>query len=150
MRRYLVVANDTLLGLPLTEEVRRRVEDAGGECHVHLVVPATHGHGAWTEGGARARAARQLEHGEARYAGLGGAVVTGEVGDPSPVLAVGDAMLASKEPFDEVLVSTLALGRSRWLKQDVIHRLQRAHPDLRITHVAATPAGAVTGGARSG
>ena len=148
MRRYLVVANETLLGITLTEEVRRRVEEAGGDCHVHVVVPATHGHGSWTEGGAKGRAARQLEHGEARFKGFG-AQVSGEVGDASPVLAVGDAILAAPEPYDEVILSTLPLGRSRWLKQDVVHRLSRAHPQLKVTHVVATSE-AVTGGARGG
>jgi len=58
------------------------------------------------------------------------------------VLAIGDALLATDETFDEVIVSTLPLGRSRWLKQDVIHRLNRAYPRLKVTHVMAAPASA--------
>ena len=134
MRRYLVVANETLLGLPLTEEVKKRLED-DRNCAIHVVVPASHGSGLWSEGQAKAKAARQLEHGEARFTSLGCDAVTGEVGDPNPVLAVGDALLASTAEFDEVIVSTLPLGRSRWLKQDVIHRLQRTYPKMNVTHV---------------
>ena len=140
MRRYLVVANETLLGMPLTEEVKRRVEEAQGDCAIHIVVPASHGMGMWTLGQATAKAARQLEHGEARFKGMGAASVTGVVGDPSPVLAIGDAVIASADDFDEVVISTLPLGRSRWLKQDVIHRVQRAYPRLTVTHVVGTPA----------
>jgi hypothetical protein len=135
MRRYLVVANETLLGSPLTEEVRRRVEDAQGDCAVHVVVPAAHGTRSWTEGQSRSAAAARLQQGLAQLGGLGMAQISGEVGDPSPVLAVGDAIIAADAPFDEVIVSTLPLGASRWLRQDVIHRLQRAHPGLRVTHV---------------
>jgi hypothetical protein len=39
MRRYLVVANQTLGGEELLAAIRERI--AGGECHFHLVVPAT-------------------------------------------------------------------------------------------------------------
>lgn len=140
MRRYLVVANETLLGMPLAEEVRRRVDADRGDCAVHVVVPASHGTGMWTEGQAKAKAARQLEHGEARFKDMGAAEVSGEVGDVSPVRAASDALIAAREPYDEVILSTLPLGRSRWLKQDVLHRLQRTYPRLPITHVVSAPA----------
>jgi hypothetical protein len=39
VRRYLVVANQTLGGEELLAAIRERM--AGGECHFHLVVPAT-------------------------------------------------------------------------------------------------------------
>src|SRR4029453_9477395 len=39
VRRYLVVANQTLGGEELWEVIRERV--ARGDCHFHLVVPAT-------------------------------------------------------------------------------------------------------------
>lgn len=139
MHRYLVVANETLLGMALAEEVKRRVADDAG-CALHLVVPASHGAGMWTEGQARAKAARQLEHGEARMRQLGVRDVSGEVGDPNPVLAVGDVLLATDESYDEVIVSTLPLGRSRWLKQDVVHRLRRTYPKLQVVHVVGSAA----------
>ena len=139
MGRYLVVANETLLGMPLAEEVKQRVA-TDKECLMHIVVPAAHGMGMWTEGQAKAKAARQLEHGEARLKQLGVKHVTGEVGDPNPVLAVGDALLATTDTFDEVIVSTLPLGKSRWLKQDVVHRLHRTYPKLHVTHVVSASA----------
>lgn len=69
--------------------------------------------------------------------------MSGVVGDPSPVLAVNDALIAARaagEPYDEVIVSTLPLGVSRWLHQDVLRRIARAHPDVKVTQVAAQPA----------
>jgi hypothetical protein len=142
MRRYLVVANETLLGTPLADEVGRRVEESKGDCAVHVVVPASHGGNfTWTEGQARRAAAGRLQEGLEKLGALGMAAISGEVGDPSPVLAVGDALIAADVPFDEVLISTLPLGRSRWLKQDVVHRLQRAHPQLAVTHVVSTLVG---------
>ena len=141
MRRYLVVANETLLGTPLAEEVSRRVEESKGDCAVHVVVPASHGTTTWTQGQARAAAAARLQEGLASLGELGMAQISGEVGDPSPVLAVSDALIAAEAPYDEIIVSTLPLGVSRWLRQDAIHRLQRAHPDLRVTHLVSTPVG---------
>lgn len=141
MRRYLVVANETLLGMPLIDEVSRRVEESKGDCHIHVVVPASHGTHTWTEGEVRAVAAIRLQEGLQRLGELGMAQISGEVGDPSPVLAVGDALIAADAAYDEIIVSTLPLGMSRWLRQDAIHRLQRAHPGVRITHVVSTLVG---------
>lgn len=43
------------------------------------------------------------------------------------------------QPFDEVILSTLPPGVSRWLKQDLPHRLER-HFDIPVTHVIGDPA----------
>jgi hypothetical protein len=136
MHRILVVANETLEGAHLLEEVRRRIEAAGGPdaCAVHLVVPAHHGVGGWSEGGAKAEAQFRLDDAMVAFKELG-AEVTGEVGDPSPVLAVTDAMIALHH--DEIVISTLHAGISRWLKQDAVSRLQRNYPSVPITHVTA-------------
>jgi hypothetical protein len=136
MHRMLVVANVTLEGAHLLEEVSRRIDAAGGPdgCAVHLVVPAHHGRGSWTEGGARAEAQFRLDDAMVTFKELG-VEVTGEVGDPSPVLAVGDAMIA--QHHDEIIISTLPAGASSWLKQDAISRLRRNYPSVRITHVTA-------------
>jgi hypothetical protein len=58
------------------------------------------------------------------------------VGDPDPVAAVGDAMRA--EEFDELVVSTLPRGVSRWLRMSLPHRLRRM-TDLPVLHVTAHP-----------
>jgi hypothetical protein len=42
-----------------------------------------------------------------------------------------------REPFDEIIVSTLPRGVSRWLRQNVLRRMARF--DLPVTHVVAEP-----------
>jgi hypothetical protein len=49
--------------------------------------------------------------------------VDGNVGDPDPIKAIG-AYLRYRE-FDEIIVSTLPRGISRWLHQDLSHRIER-------------------------
>ncbi|MFP5319850.1 MAG: hypothetical protein ACLGI2_16350 [Acidimicrobiia bacterium] len=136
MRRYLVVANQTLGGQPLVDKVRALM--AEGPCQFHLVVPATHPHEhlTWTEGGAAAIARRRLDEALAALRALG-ADVDGEVGDERPVDAVGDAIRAGP-PFDAILLSTLPPGLSRWLGQDLPHRLQRRY-SLPIVQLTGSP-----------
>ena len=135
MHRILVVANETLEGAHLLEEVQRRAEAAGGEVAVHLVVPASHGRGSWTEGGAKAEAQMRLDDGLVAFKELH-VEVTGEVGDPSPVLATSDALLTGH--YDEIVLSTLPPTVSQWLKQDAPSRIRRNHPHVPLTHVTAT------------
>lgn len=129
MTRYLVVANQTLGSEHLLDRVRECAR--AGPCRFHLVVPATHPMGAWTEGKVKAVAQDRLDEALVRFRALG-VTVDGEVGDTSPVLAVKDAMLGGT--FDAIIVSTLPPGASRWLKQDLPHRLERAS-GLPVTHV---------------
>lgn len=131
MKRVLIVANRTLCGEHLMDEVRKQMSD--GECEFHVVVPATHpGGGTWTEGGAQAAARERLDEVIPRLEALG-AKVSGEVGDPNPVLAVNDAVIANR--YDEMIVSTLPPGASTWLHADAVHRLRRRFPNVPITHV---------------
>src|SRR5262245_8290438 len=111
MRRYLVVANQTLGGQPLADKLAELM--AAEPCRFHLVVPATHPHRhlVWTEGEAIALARERLEEALFRLRALG-ADVDGEVGDERPVDAVGDAIRAGP-PYDAVIVSTLPPGISR-------------------------------------
>ncbi|MGH9224790.1 MAG: hypothetical protein ACRD2W_13670 [Acidimicrobiales bacterium] len=140
MRRYLIVANQTLGGQPLADKVRELM--AGGPCRFHVVVPATHPHHhiTWTEGEAVAIARHRLDEALERLRALG-ADVDGNVGDGRPVDAVGDAIRAgpSGEPYHAILLSTLPPGLSRWLNQDLPHRLERAF-ELPVIHVTATVA----------
>jgi GABA permease len=133
MERYLVVANRTLGGEHLAEEVRRRLE--AGDCRFHVVVPMTPvaEHGSWNEGHSRVEAQKRLDVARARFRELG-AAVTGELGDPSPVLAIADALRGQE--FDGIILSTLRPGASRWLKLDLPHRVERDF-SLPVTHVVA-------------
>ena len=135
MRRYLIVANQTLGGPPLLDKVRDLLGE--GPCRFHVVVPATHPHDhlTWTEGQSVAIAKHRLDEALARFRAAG-ADVDGEVGDGRPVDAVGDAIRAAPpgESYDAILLSTLPPGLSRWLNQDLPHRLQRAF-GLPIVHL---------------
>jgi hypothetical protein len=55
-----------------------------------------------------------------------GAEADGEVGDRDPVMAVRDALRGRE--VDEVIVSTLPKGLSRWLGEDVPSRLRDSVP----------------------
>jgi hypothetical protein len=122
MRSYLVVGNQTLDSPELTGAIRERM--SAGPATFHLVVPAspTSQRGmTWDEDEARAAAADRLNAALSRLHDMG-AQVTGEIGAPDVIEATEDA-LRSRET-DEVLLSTLPPGISRWLGQDVPTRLK--------------------------
>jgi hypothetical protein len=89
-----------------------------------------------TEGAAIARARVVLEQALVRFR-EDGIDATGEVGDGDPVLAVGDVL--NRFDIDEIVVSTLPPGVSRWLKRDLPNRLRRRY-GIPVTHVAMSPA----------
>jgi cell pole-organizing protein PopZ len=140
MRRYLVVANQTLGGEHLAEKVRACL--AAGPSRFHIVVPATQPqeHAVWTEGEARAIATQRLERALARFRDLG-AEAEGEIGDEAPLQAIADAV--RERTFDEIILSTFPPGLSRWLRQDLPHRVERAF-DVTVTHLVGEPEGTRT------
>ncbi len=131
MRRYLVVANQTLGGGHLLSLLRDLAEKPST---FHVLVPATppveH---PWTEAEANALARRRLETALERFRKLG-IEVTGEVGDGRPLQAIDDVL--DREPFDEIVLSTLPPRFSRWLKLDLIHRVEAAY-GVPVRHVIA-------------
>lgn len=133
--RVLIVANQTAGGQALRDEVRRRVEKGG---HTFtLVVPATppHEHLTYNEGEADDIARKHLDAALERL-GATGAEIDGRVGDASPVQAIADAMLV--ENYDEIILSTLPTGASRWLKQGLPDRIERRF-GLPLTVVIGDP-----------
>jgi hypothetical protein len=69
-----------------------------------------------------------------------GSEVTGEVGDAEPLMAIQDAV--NLQHFDELIISTLPLGISRWLKLDLVSKARGL--GLPVTHViASVPADAL-------
>ena len=162
MTRYLVIANLTLGGEELLRVVRARM--ARGDASFHVLVPGTAPRelvwaGAYdaflaAEGfvppvtvahedavddedaeddDGLAVARERLSTALARLRALG-AVAVGEVGDPDPVVAVCEAL--KKEHFDEVILSTLPAGISRWIAMDLPSRVARK-VDVPVTHVEA-------------
>jgi hypothetical protein len=122
-RRILVVANQTACGDELLEVIESRLRD--GPCRFTLLVPATPPaeHATWTEGSARALAKRRMAEALERFAAAGAADAEGVVGDPHPVRAIDDVMIDAT--FDEIVLSTLPPGVSRWLRLDLPRRVER-------------------------
>lgn len=137
MRRYLVVSNQTLSSEALAGKIRSCL--AAGPCRFHVVVPATHtqDHLTWTEGHDRAIAKRRLDDALERFRAVG-AQAEGEVGDARPIDAIRDVIL-NQPRFDEIILITLPPGMSRWLHQDLPHRVDRTFR-LPLTHLVAEPA----------
>ncbi len=125
MSTYLVVANQTLPSPVLRQAVVDRLSE--GSVNFYVVVPATPlGKGfTWDEEEARRQAGERLA---VFLDGLRelGAEGSGEVGDRDPVQAVRDAL--RERTVDEIILSTLPPGISRWLGQDVPSRLRGAVP----------------------
>jgi hypothetical protein len=118
----LVVANRTVDSPELLGALRERAER--GTVHVTLLAPCL-----WSEReGARERL-------QIAVSGLAAAGIPaeGQLGDADPIVAVQEAWNPGR--FDEVVVSTLTEGSSRWLQIDLPHRVARL-TDCQVRHVA--------------
>lgn len=139
MRRFLVVAHQTLTSTELLDTLRSKAAEE--DTAFHLVVPLYHGESGmtWTEGHVRAVARRRLDD-AALHMTAGGLVVDGEIGSDSPVGSVYEVL--RRDPPDRyagVIVSTLPRTVSKWLKLDVPSRIQR-QTRLPVEHVIGHPA----------
>jgi hypothetical protein len=119
----LVVANVTATSDELLTALKEREKQ--GACRFTLVMPRS-GDGATERLEAALKAMRD--------AGLG--KVDGDVGDPDPVVAAIEAW--DPMAFDEIVVSTLPTGMSRWLGLDLPHRLEKL-TGVTVRHVVAEP-----------
>jgi hypothetical protein len=132
MRRYLVVAHQTLGSPELLDTLRDLLAESA--CVFHLLVPEYHGGGlTWTEEEVAAVASRRLEEARLRFTAEG-LPVTGEVGPSSPVQAVIDVIRRDGDVFDGVVVSTLPHSVSKWLRLDAPNRIER-RTGLTVLHV---------------
>jgi hypothetical protein len=145
MRRYLIVANQTLGG----DQLRKKIQECtvGGPCHFYVLVPATPGSvlsalaTAATESAAppleqagwdlaRDRLGHELAH--LRELGV---KAGGQVGDPDPLRAIREVL--DRQQFDEIILSTLPRHASRWLAMDLPHRVRRSFK-LPMTHITSS------------
>jgi hypothetical protein len=142
--RILVVANRTVDSSELIAALRQRA--ARSPASFTLLVPAVPRGLAWAAdmkaGGPEA--APRVEAGARRMRMAGLELEAAMVGDPDPLAAIGDALRVDR--FDELVVSTLPRGISRWLRLSLPHRLRRL-TDLPVLHVTAHP-GQVRHGSR--
>jgi GABA permease len=131
-RRILVVANETLTGTRLHDEIVRMADGAAED--VLVVCPALNSHlRTWTsdEDGARDAARTRLDLTLASLAAAG-VNARGEIGDGDPLQALEDALRGFAA--DEIVISTHAEGRSHWLEQGVIEAARKRF-DVPVTHV---------------
>ena len=119
----LVVANVTATADELMSALGERT--AKGPCRFVLVVPAPAAEG-------EARLAAALE----KMGAAGLEHVSGHVGDRDPVVAAMEAFDPMK--FDEIVVSTLPSGSSRWLGLDLPRRLAKL-TSVPVHHVFSHP-----------
>jgi hypothetical protein len=144
--RVLLVANKTLGSGEVSEFVRERM--TRDECQFTLLVPATprgdrapihrqrlaSSLASAIEGVASSPGAGEGDEDNYEFArsrleyGLGvlrslGAQVDGDVGDPDPAQAIFEVL--ERRSFDEVALSTLPKGVSRWLRLDIPHQVER-------------------------
>ena len=121
--RVLVVANRTAESPELLDALRARAVQ--GPCEFTLLVPATPQGMAWAAdmlaGQTRAEEHRQAFVEELREEGL--PVGDAKVGDPDALAAVMDE--CNYHDYDEMIVSTLPLNISKWLRVDLPRKVRR-------------------------
>jgi len=131
-RRILVIANETVGGGPLREQIEER--SSGYDTQVLVVSPALNSpirHWASDEDPARAEAHRRLETSLGRLR-ENGIEASGEVGDADPLQAIEDAVRTFGP--DEIIISTHPEGRSHWLERGVVTGARERFA-VPITHV---------------
>ncbi len=131
-RRILVIANETVGGETLREEIRRRAEDY--DERVRVICPTLLSrvrYIASDEDEARAKAQERLDHSLSRLREVG-VNCEGEVGEADPLQAIEDALRTFGA--DEIIISTHPEGRSLWLERGVVQGA-RERFDVPITHV---------------
>ena len=109
--RILIVANRTAAAPRLLKAVEHRAAET--PCRFTLLVPdAANARDAdWTLDTARRLLAKAA-----------GAPVGGLTGGPDPFTAVKDAVATGD--FDEIIISTLPRGVSKWLRRDLVTRVR--------------------------
>ena len=109
-KRILIVANQTAGTEALLDEVERRAAEA---CEFTLLIPDAEDRRAadWT-----------LEAAQELLSEAAGHVVEGRVRGPDPFDAIGEAVRDGD--FDEIIISTFAKRRSKWLRRDLPRRVK--------------------------
>jgi hypothetical protein len=131
--RLLVVANETVGGEALLDEIRDRCR--GRQSEILVVTPALASSRAahWASDVDEAmELARQRMELSLIAIGELGLKARGEIGDSDPNMAIEDALRVFSA--DEIVISTHPPERSRWLEHGVVDRA-REQIDLPISHV---------------
>jgi hypothetical protein len=126
-KNVLVVANETVLGRPLLDEVRRRAAEGGAS----FLIVAPQGTSAVSFEDAERRLRRAV--GELRDEGVD---AHAQIAHPDPHTAVMQTV--RDERVDEIIVSTYPRQRSGWLRRDLVERL-RKDAGVPVKHVVVEP-----------
>ena len=130
----LVVAHQTAATNRLLDAVRERAQRS--PARFHLVVPQQpHGMHKLVDpqDAGEDEANRVLAQALPKLSEAAGHDVTGSIGDSEPLMAIEDAVHLGG--YNEVIISTLPLGVSRWLHLDLISKARGL--GLPVTHVLA-------------
>lgn len=125
--KLLVIANRTVDSEELREFLLGQARR--GPLAVTLVTPVSRESGDALTG--RSATAERLRSAVERLT-ADGLAVEGVLGDGDPMLALADVW--DPRCFDEVVVSTLPGGTSKWLQHDLPHRVAR-FTQARVTHI---------------
>jgi len=134
--KVLVVANRTAESPELLQALHTRA--VSGPCEFVLLVPSTPHGLAWAAntqdaGNEEAEQHRTAFLDELRGEGLD--VSGAKVGDPDPLAAICDE--CNFNEYDELIVSTLPLKMSKWLRVDLPRKAEAA-TGLSVTHVVGS------------
>jgi hypothetical protein len=123
----LVVANVTATSPELIGALVSQARS--GPARFRLVIPSS------PAAGGRQAAEEQLAQALERLRSMG-LTVDGTVGSIDPIVAISDEW--DPQRYDEVVISTLPMGVSKWLHAGLPERVQRL-TGARVTHVVAQP-----------
>jgi hypothetical protein len=132
--RVLLVAHQTAATAALLDAVRERAQRS--PVTFHLVVPRQpHGMHKLVDpqDTGEDEAHQALEAALPKLSEAAGSEVTGGIGDSEPLMAIQDEV--NLNHYDEIIISTLPLGISRWLKLDLVSKARGL--GLPVTHVQA-------------
>jgi hypothetical protein len=129
--RVLVVANETVAGRELREEIMRRADRTPRVRVVCPILPSR-AHLITSDIDRELAEARTRLDETLAWAGEHGIEATGGVSADTPLMAAADEL--RRFPADEVIVSTHPQARSRWLESGLVERL-RDELDIPVHHV---------------
>ena len=139
MSSYLVVAHETAASEELVHCLMA-IAERDRESEFELLVPATRVNHllTWVEGESEevARAAATEASRVLRRAGLN--LVSTIVGPADPMRAIEDTATRRDGLYEAIVISTLPLGLSRWLKRDLPSRV-KSRLGIEVEHVVSRP-----------